>query len=412
MDRIHSLFMEAMGAALKNQAVCWGEDVSLDALSKVLALARAHHVLPMIFEAVHSCPAAAQLDAKIFRELQKAAAMAAMTQSFKTAEFLELYEFLRRRGLKPLVVKGVVCRQLYPNPDYRHSGDEDIFCGTGGFRETHEALLAWGMENSTSDTGGYEVSYRKKDGALHVELHKTLFATSHQVLSEYNDLFSDSLTNAVEITLQGVPVATLEWSEHLLYLLLHAFKHFLHSGFGIRQVCDIVLFANAYGEKINWDWLREQCRKKRAEKFAAAVFKIGKEYLGFLPLQACFPDEWSGLCVDAHPLLEDLLQGGIYGSADRSRVHSSNMTLNAVAASKKGKTAHKSVLRTIFPDASSLEGRFSWLRGRRWLLPVAWCCRIFGYARETIAHPADSAAEAIRTGSRRVDLLRQYDIID
>lgn len=32
-------------------------------------------------------------------------------------------------------------------------------------------------------------------------------------------------------------------SDHLFYLICHALKHFYHSGFGIRQVCDILLFA-------------------------------------------------------------------------------------------------------------------------------------------------------------------------
>ena len=412
MDRIHSLFMEAVGTALKRQQVGWDEEVSLEELSQVLALAREHHVLPLVFETVHSCPAASQLDLKTFRELQKATALSVMTQAAKSEEFLQLYTFLRERDLTPLVVKGLICRQLYPCPDYRHSGDEDVLCGKEAFQACHQALVAWGMKPSQSSMDSYEVSYRKEDSALHIELHKTLFATNSKVLSEYNHLFEHSLTHPVEVLVAGVPVATLEWSEHLLYLLLHAFKHFLHSGFGIRQVCDIVLFANAYGQQINWPWLQDRCRELRAEKFAAAIFRIGKEHLGFSPRQAHYPQGWEALSVDAQPLLEDLLQGGIYGSADRSRVHSSNMTLNAVASSKKGKAARKSILRTIFPDASNLEGRFPWLGRRPWLLPVAWCCRIFVYTRETISSPAGSAAEVIRTGSRRVELLRHYDIID
>ena len=36
----------------------------------------------------------------------------------------------------------------------------------------------------------------------------------------------------------------------ILYLLLHAFKHFLHSGFGIRQVSDIILFSEKYRDQI------------------------------------------------------------------------------------------------------------------------------------------------------------------
>jgi hypothetical protein len=46
------------------------------------------------------------------------------------------------------------------------------------------------------------------------------------------------------------------------------------------------------------------------------------------------------------------------------------------------------------------------------LLPVAWVSRIAGYAKETISEPNSSAGEVLRIGSQRVELLRQYDIID
>ena len=93
-------------------------------------------------------------------------------------------------------------------------------------------------------------------------------------------------------------------------------------------------------------------------------------------------------------------------------VHSSNMTLHAVSADKKGKHGGGKVLKTIFPPAKNLAGRFPWLGRHPWLLPAAWICRIFGYLRETITRPAGSAADVIRTGSKRVELLRTYDIID
>ena len=46
------------------------------------------------------------------------------------------------------------------------------------------------------------------------------------------------------------------------------------------------------------------------------------------------------------------------------------------------------------------------------LLPVAWVSRIFGYAKESISEQDSSAADIIRTGSERIELLRHYNIID
>lgn len=411
MERCQRLFLEAMKASLEDRKVTWGPEVCQEDMSQVLALAQNHHVLPMIFEAVYACPAAASLTPGVIAECRRGTLHLVMGQTVKTEEFLELYSHLRREGIEPLVVKGIICRNLYPRPDYRHSGDEDVLCGEHQFKACHKAMIRFGMEPCSSSLDSYEVPYRKEDGALYIELHKTLFAQNSDIFGDCNRIFDRAFQHPAQVVIQGVPVATLDWSEHMLYLILHAFKHFLHSGFGIRQVSDMILFANAYGERVDWDYVMKKCKGLRAERFAAAIFAIGEKYLVFSPEKAHYPQSWRALQVDPDPLLEDLLCGGIYGSADPSRVHSCNMTLNAVEADKKGKRGGN-VRSTVFPPAKQLEGRFPWLRRKHWLLPAAWCLRLAVYVKDVITRSDSSAADVIRVGSQRVELLRQYDIID
>ena len=411
MEPVYRLFLEAMKAAMEDRTVNWGGEVTPEDMDALVMLAQEHHVLPMIFEAVYACPAAAAMDGTLFMQARRSTVQSVMTQALKTEEFLALNRHLRENGVTPLVVKGIVCRNLYPKPDYRFSGDEDVLCGEHQFQACHRAMIEFGMEPSGPELDSYEVPYRN-DGALYIELHKTLFAQDSDIFGDCNRFFEGAFDRAVEITVQGQQVATLCPTDHMLYLILHAFKHFLHSGFGIRQVCDMVLFANAYGSQVDWKAVLKKCRSIRADKFAAALLRIGEKYLNFSTDQARYPRSWRDLQVDEGPLLADLLYGGIYGSSDRSRVHSSNMTLNAVSADKKGKTTRGNLLRTIFPPAKSLEGRFPYLHRMPFLLPVAWVCRIFGYIRETISRPAGAAVDVIRTGSQRIELLREYDIID
>ena len=251
-----------------------------------------------------------------------------------------------------------------------------------------------------------------QNSALYIELHKTLFTTESDIFSDCNRFFDDCFDRLIEVDIQGEPVATLNHTDHLLYLILHAFKHFLHAGFGIRQVCDMVLYANTFGSEIDWEYIRTKCRGLRADRFAAALFDIGKKHLSFSPEKACYPYHWQHMDANGDALLADLLYGGIYGSSDMNRVHSSNMTLNAVSADKKGKNTRGNLLKTVFPPARKLEHRFPYLRRAPVLLPVAWVSRIFGYAKESLSEQDSSASEIIRTGSQRIELLRHYDIID
>lgn len=146
--------------------------------------------------------------------------------------------------------------------------------------------------------------------------------------------------------------------------------------------------------------------------FAASVFKIGKKYLNFDENKACFSDKWKNVNVDEQPMLTDLLVAGIYGSADMSRKHSSNITLNAVGAAKAGRSGWTSVLKTVFPRAKNLVSGYPYLKKNPWLLPVAWVTRLFKYAKESAGRKDNSAVESIRIGQQRVELLKYYEVIE
>lgn len=414
MDRLNQSFLDALKAALCNQNVDWGSPLSPQEWRSLFQLARIHSVLPLVYEAVYSCPAAQGLEPAVLQPFKTQAIQTAVLQTVKTQDFLQLEQSLEAAGVTPLVVKGLICRSLYPRPDLRPSSDEDILIPAGQFSACHAAMTAQGLEPLEPEQNmeaAHEVSYGKPGSPLHIELHKSLFPPESEAYGEFNRFFDGAFDRAVTETVHGVSVPTLGYTDHFFYLICHAFKHFLHSGFGIRQVCDIVLFANAHGSAIDWSAILKQCREIHAELFTAALLQIGRNYLNFDPEKACYPEEWRAIQVDAAPMLEDLLSGGIYGSADMSRRHSSNITLNAVTAGKKGKRSGAPILRTVFPSAKHLERRYPYLKRCPYLLPAAWIDRIFHYGKELKSGSSNRASDAIQIGNRRIELMKQYGII-
>ena len=407
MTQTEKLFLQAMKAALNNGQVDWEQDISREEWAALLSLAETHRVLPMVFQAVYDCPAARRLEPEFFTPYRARVRRLVMLQTRKTVGFLPLLEQLRQVGAEPLVVKGLVCRGLYPNPDCRMSSDEDILIPPDKFPICHEVMTRWGMTTTDPEGAAYESPYTQPGGVLYIEVHKSLFPPESQAYGDLNRFFLDARSRAVEQ--DGVP--TLAPTDHMLYLILHAFKHFLHSGFGIRQVCDIVLCANAWGPRIDWAALLESCRVIRAEQFAAGLFRIGWKYLNFSLEASCYPLQWQSIYVDEEPLLEDILRSGIYGSSDMSRKHSSTMTLKAVEAQKAGAAPAGGVLKSIFPPARDLERRYTYLQGKPYLLPIAWAERLVRYTRET-RRTSCAPGDSIRIGNERVSLLRRYGIID
>jgi glycopeptide antibiotics resistance protein len=368
----------------------------------IFTLANQQKLLPILFEAVRKTPAAEE-NAALFAVTKQQVIGQVLNQTVRSAEFADLYRKLRTAGLHPIVVKGQLCSRLYPLKDHRISADDDLYIPDSEFMACHEQLLANGLATDTPADElptADEVSYTKKDSPLYIELHRHLFDSAEDAHDELNHFFAD--LNPVEIN----GFLAMPPHEHLLYLILHAYKHFVRSGIGLRQFCDIGLWAREYYTDIDWKLLYNQCASVHAATFAAAAFRIARDYLG---IAFDLPAPWRD-SVDVEPLLHDTLCGGVYGSNDYTRLHSSTVTLNAVKASRTGEKS--SVLSTVFPKREYLEHRYPYLKKRPYMLPVAWVQRIAHYASEKQSGSDNSASGSIKLAKERIELMKQYDIMD
>ena len=297
----------------------------------IFTLANQQKLLPILFEAVRKMPAAGE-NAALFAVTKQQVIGQVLNQTVRSAEFADLYHKLRAAGLHPIVVKGQLCSRLYPLKDHRISADDDIYIPDAEFMACHEQLLANGLRTGTPAdelASADEVPYTKDGSPLYIELHRHLFDSAEDAHDELNHFFTD--INPVETD----GFLAMPPHEHLLYVLLHAYKHFVRSGIGLRQFCDIGLWAREYHDEIDWQRLHEQCESVHAATFAAAAFHIAGDYLG---IEFDLPAPWDG-SIDVEPLLHDSLCGGVYGSNDLTRLHSSTVTLNAVKASRTGEKA-------------------------------------------------------------------------
>ena len=375
----------------------------------VIWLAMKHKVLPMI------------IDASYKEDLRNRAAIMKMSGPFvpkakrltydqaqRTADFQLFYAYLTARGLRPVVVKGITARYLYPCPEQRSSIDEDLLICPEDIDAMHSAALEYGFWTSAGDEDlqkAQEITYRDKKRHLYIEVHRQLFSSDSDAYGDCNSLFEGVLDRTTEIQIYGQSIRTLSSTDHLLYLICHAYKHFLYGGVGIRQICDICMMAEKWADDINWEVVRNKCSKVSIIKFTAGLFRIGQEYLGF-----DMPEVFADIVVDPQLLLEDVLSGGLYGVNDIKRAHSANMTLDAVAADRAGKK-RRAVAKSVFLPLRSMSKKYPYLRKLPFLLPVAWVQRVIVYISEQKSSGAAGPSRTIQIGRKRIDLLREYDII-
>lgn len=356
---------------------------------ELFRLASEQKALPLLYPALEKY---ADMEPSSFSMLKRLVISGTAGQIGQNERFRAVYAELRRAGLSPLVIKGPICAACYPEAHSRISSDVDLYVQEAEFADCCRLLEKLGMERGSAPKPDEEITY--SDRLLRLEVHRRLFSSASPTEKTMEERFCDAFGRAA----QDDGFLTLCPDDHLLYLLLHACKHFIHSGVGVRQACDIVLFARKQEAALDWQQLLTRCAAHQIADFAGAIFALGERELGIgLP--------WPGSRPDPTALLEDMLDGGVYGSASMTRRHTATVTLNAFR--KKGEKT--SVLSSVFPKKGYLQGRYPYLIKYPFLLPIAWLSRLFAYLLHTGRR--DTPAETLHLAGERIALLKEYRLI-
>ena len=348
--------------------------------------------------------AACSLDER--QALQRETIATVARQSRRTQRFLDLYHQLCADGLRPLVLKGIVCRSLYGElADYRPSCDEDLYIPPSQIERVSALLKEYGFTLASHEASlarankMQEISYDDSTGILHLELHPTLFGTDRPDLDRATRWFHDMdiERRAVSIELCGEMLYTLSPTDHYLYLYLHLAKHFCNSGVGLRQIIDLAKFQLAYQVEIDWSTIQKAVAALSSPCLYADVMAIAR-CLGFAVESLTGPER------DPDALVADSLAGGVYGHN-----HEGNGTgvLINLAALYPGRLQR--IRRLFFPSVEQIAGTRPYLASRPWLLPLAWLDRYRkliktrGFGHETQA--------SIRVAQQRVKLLKSYGLL-
>lgn len=377
----------------------------------LVGLAKEHNLLPIFLEEAVKYPAYVSRPEYV-SEMQKTMQTVAM-QVQHTHAFLKLYSSFVENGLHPIVMKGLICRQLYGDLcDHRPSGDEDILIRLTEYDKAKQILIANGYETDfVEETQAQleqlqEISFRNPETGLHIELHLNIMGRENDARSRMTDCFADVFDNYREVEVDGVKVRTMTHQTHLFYLILHAFKHFTGGGFGIRQMLDILLYQEKYGAEIDLSKLHDELVEFKADVFWNDLIHIGNMFLGFeldvLQEPNC-PEE----------LLEDMLECGAFGNKTQAEIAAARMTTIATGDYLKKETGNSFTIlfRTIFPSRAFLMNQFPYLEEKPWLLPVEWVKRWGRFLKRSRKNENNLAVESMKISQRRMKLMKKYGLV-
>lgn len=181
------------------------------------------------------------------KSLLQEEAIKTVRQSYRLLyETHKCVQALEQEQIGVAVLKGVAAASFYPVPELRKSGDIDLLLlDTDRLEDAGKILCQSGWKIGEEQLAKHHVAFENPAG-IELELHTMLAEPfDERMVNEY----LDHLLKTGEISIRrkeimGVEFPILSDGYHAFELLLHMLQHFLRSGFGLKLLCDWVMFWN------------------------------------------------------------------------------------------------------------------------------------------------------------------------
>lgn len=379
--------------------------------SYVVQLARKHNLMSICMEEAVKYPAYKSREEHTREEQEVLGSVSSQTK--RTSNFLRLYKAFDREGIRPIVLKGLICRQMYGDLcDHRPSGDEDLYVSISEYEKAKNILLkcgyelAFGEDTEKQFKKMQEISFRHPDEKLHIELHLNLMGMDSDAHSKMSDYFRHVFENYREIEIHGVTVRAMSHQDHLLYLIFHAFKHFISGGFGVRQMLDILLYQEKYGTEINMEKLNHALKEFKLNTFFNDMIYLGNTYLGF-------DLNMEGITNCPQDLLDDVISAGVFGRTSEADLIAGRTIEQAAGNYLRNKSGNTFTMiwKAIFPSRKYMLFNAPYLESKPWLLPVAWCRRWIKFIKKSNSKDQKLAIQSVKISNQRMGLLKKYDLL-
>lgn len=196
---------------------------------------------------------------------------------------VEMAKCFHHNAIRVYVLKGQVIAECYPKPDHRVSVDIDCYLlsENGNFdawKEGNDLMRAKGFSVNTDfyKNSAFDIS------GVNVENHRYLtpFRGNKRLkkLERYlqDKLRKDSLGSRNCLKFKDTELCRPPVIVSALFLIEHAYSHFLHEGLTWRMVLDWQLFSRMHYEKIEWGEFNARIDEFGFRKFYDSFSRLGQ----------------------------------------------------------------------------------------------------------------------------------------
>ena len=379
-----------LSLALHNKAL---ERLSPDVdYARVIAVAESHKVMALL----HPVLEHAGLQESIWKIVDRIGEQT-VRQSYRLL-MLSRYVIglLKENGIDAILLKGCGTAAWYPVPELRKSGDIDLlFKSEDETRKALQILAQQGFVTTEDQPANHHIVCESRD-SVSLELHMSLAEPfdSEKTNRFLADCQKEYFAHRRVVDCMGVAFELTSDGYHAFYLLLHMLQHYVRAGFGVKLLCDWVVFwESPLSEEEKKIFLR-LTQESGTFGFAVMMTRVCVKYLGLREKQVEFlmQAEPKDVCDLTEELMAEIFEAEEFGHSSKDRM----VVLRGTGLMDYAREFHHQ-MKLNYPKAGKIMV----------LYPVLWIMTLCGFLYRNRTLRKVSGRQILKKAKKRSQLTEQ-----
>lgn len=360
--------------------------------ARVIAVAESHKVMALL----HPVLEHAGLQESIWKIVDRKGEQT-VRQSYRLL-MLSRYVIglLKENGIDAILLKGCGTAAWYPVPELRKSGDIDLlFKSEDETRKALQILAQQGFVTTEDQPANHHIVCESRD-SVSLELHMSLAEPfdSEKTNRFLADCQKEYFAHRRIVDCMGVAFELTSDGYHAFYLLLHMLQHYVRAGFGVKLLCDWVVFwESPLSEKEKKIFLR-LTQESGTFGFAVMMTRVCVKYLGLREKQVEFlmQAEPKDVCDLTEELMAEIFEAEEFGHSSKDRM----VVLRGTGLMDYAREFHHQ-MKLNYPKASKIMV----------LYPVLWIMTLCGFLYRNRTLRKVSGRQILKKAKKRSQLTEQ-----
>lgn len=285
MDKSQKLLLSLVRNSL------WGSPVeglsSETDWKEIIRLGSQQTLLGFVADAMKNIPEEYHPDESLIKKLRFHLIRNYQAHAMLNTRLSDVLAILKAEGIPAVLFKGQGVASNYPEPLLRQCGDIDMYVGNENYEKASILLIdRYGSDEHNSETVKH---FHIHTEDVIVEIHKiaeTVLGSGRNRRFQKWTVECLQPQNLRMTDISGTLVPLPPVSFDIIYVMHHAWHHFLNGGIGLRQLCDWTMLLHRFHNEIDITELKKNLKSFGLLDVWKMFSEIAVRHLG-LPENEC-----------------------------------------------------------------------------------------------------------------------------